>query len=471
MKKKFVLRSFAALLAITVTLTAFVGCGKKKADPTDSDKTGTTQETTKETTKEDTKPAEKVDLGGYEFIFASHWITQFFAEEGADAKTDKLLEVYKQIETELNCKITPLSIAQENVIPDITQAVMAGDKYADIVDLNVNWFHPLRAANALAPLNDVKELDIDSPDWLPLFKALSTYNGKIYGVSYASDAQPPELRTCMFFNKTLLEKEGQPNIYDLVDKGEWTWDKFREIAKAVTKDTNGDGENDIWGVNTIGLLAAPFIFSNGGSIVKEEGGKYSYTLNSSEAQAALQFVHDLKNVDKVFKNPAEGGDWTTPSIEFTKGNIAFHVMEYWAAPVWFSKDMKDDYGIIPLPKGPNATDYVGHFADGRFFSMTATNKDKDKSAIVFKKLVELTKSDAWQDLIKTQYLRDDKSMDNILMMMNKAVADPSRATPIWGPSIEPILGAIESGSKTPKAGTDEIAGEAQAALDEFFKQK
>ncbi|MBQ7930091.1 MAG: hypothetical protein IJ334_03640, partial [Clostridia bacterium] len=55
----------------------------------------------------------------------------------------------------------------------------------------------------------------------------------------------------IFFNKNLIEDYNFENPYELVYNGEWTIDKFCEMATAVTTDTNGDGKftnEDIIGV-------------------------------------------------------------------------------------------------------------------------------------------------------------------------------------------------------------------------------
>ena len=46
----------------------------------------------------------------------------------------------------------------------------------------------------------------------------------------------------------MFKEAGLPSLYDLIESGEWTWEKMREIAAALVADTDGDGQIDRYGV-------------------------------------------------------------------------------------------------------------------------------------------------------------------------------------------------------------------------------
>ena len=46
-------------------------------------------------------------------------------------------------------------------------------------------------------------------------------------------------------------------------KGEWTWEKFKEIAAAANKDTDSDGTVDIHGFACRENLSWCYLYSNG----------------------------------------------------------------------------------------------------------------------------------------------------------------------------------------------------------------
>lgn len=97
----------------------------------------------------------------------------------------------------------------------------------------------------------------------------------------------------MFYNKDLFDQEGVP--YPTKD---WTWNDFREIAKKLTKDLNGDGINDQFGANF------SFIFTDfetplwcfGGEVLNKDYTKC--LLNGPRAREAAQFIYDMKYKDR-----------------------------------------------------------------------------------------------------------------------------------------------------------------------------
>ena len=49
----------------------------------------------------------------------------------------------------------------------------------------------------------------------------------------------------MTYNAAMIDSLGLEAPESLAEKGEWTWDKFAEYAKACTQDTDGDGNMDV----------------------------------------------------------------------------------------------------------------------------------------------------------------------------------------------------------------------------------
>lgn len=56
----------------------------------------------------------------------------------------------------------------------------------------------------------------------------------------------------VFYNKDLLDQAGLPEPPHSYDDPSWTWDKYVNYAKKITRDTNGDGTPEIWGMDGVG---------------------------------------------------------------------------------------------------------------------------------------------------------------------------------------------------------------------------
>ena len=58
----------------------------------------------------------------------------------------------------------------------------------------------------------------------------------------------------MTYNAAMIDSLGLEAPESLAEKGEWTWDKFAEYAKACTQDTDGDGNMDVYGYGSAWTL-------------------------------------------------------------------------------------------------------------------------------------------------------------------------------------------------------------------------
>ena len=116
--------------------------------------------------------------------------------------------------------------------------------------------------------------------------------------------------TLMLVNKTLLQKE-----HIKMPDNNWTWDDFYKICKKVTKDTNGDGRLDQFGVYDYQWDDATL--SNGGKIFNASGTKCN--LSSKAMENAVLFTKKIQKISS-FTN--------LTSDDFDSGNIAFRPMTF-----------------------------------------------------------------------------------------------------------------------------------------------
>ena len=162
-----------------------------------------------------------------------------------------------------------------------------------------------------------------------------TYRGSQYALPYES---VPNL---MLVNKTLLKKN-----HIVLPDNRWTWDDFYNICKKVTKDTNGDGKTDQFGVYDYRWVDA--IYSNGGDIFNESGTSCNITNHSVED--AILFARDIYQLSGI-QNPT--------SDDFDKGKVAFRPITfsefrtYKPYPWKINKYFDFQWDCIPLPEGPD----------------------------------------------------------------------------------------------------------------------
>ena len=143
---------------------------------------------------------------------------------------------------------------------------MSGNPVSDFFYMGSPGVVPTLAKKGLfLPLEEIDTIPAGEDQVIPIekFKAFTGFGGKTYG--FATDAAVDKIG--VFYNRKLFADNGYPDPHTWISTKEWTWDKFQEIAKNMTKDTNGDGTNEQWGVMTYAGDWVWFVaLANGGTI-------------------------------------------------------------------------------------------------------------------------------------------------------------------------------------------------------------
>ncbi|OGO59323.1 MAG: hypothetical protein A2V85_09060 [Chloroflexi bacterium RBG_16_72_14] len=169
-------------------------------------------------------------------------------------------------------------------------------------------------------------------------KDFTTRDGVVFGL-------PRDLNViALFYNRDMFDAAGIAYPDDT-----WTWEKLVEVGKQLTRDTDGDGTIDQWGLYTettdMENAWSSFVWQAGGDILTEDGA--TSALDRPESAAGIQFLQDLIWKEKVVPDPAifaETGD------AFEQGVAAMEINGSWLVPTHEAAGIK--LGIAPLPAGP-----------------------------------------------------------------------------------------------------------------------
>lgn len=161
-------------------------------------------------------------------------------------------------------------------------AVQSGNA-PDVSSVDQIWNSGFAAADAIIPLDDyiaasgsVREENFFAGAW-----DSATWNGQVWGIPFNVDVWQ-----FTFYNKTLLDAAGV-DPQSLV-----TWEGLREAGKALTDRAAGKYGIGLFGhkgEDTI-VVVNSFIYSNGGSVLNEDG---SCALDEPEAVEALEYLVSL----------------------------------------------------------------------------------------------------------------------------------------------------------------------------------
>ena len=281
------------------------------------------------------------------------------ASEGSSGKTEltfmfrgqpKELEAYKSTvkkyeESHPNVKVTVVSVAPDQYDTKL-KAAIAGHKIPDVFFYNpaqvkayVNSGILLDITKYVEGSKDVKLSDM----WE---KGINKYRfdgkelgqGAIYGL-------PKDISGfALGYNKTMFEKAGIP----LPDKDKpYTLDQFIDVAKQLTKDTNGDGKVDQYGTGfNVQWSLQPIVWSNGADFIDETHTKV--TIDDPKFIEALQWFADQQTKFKVTPSISEAQTLDTYQ-RWMKGQLAFFPVGPWDMATYAT--LPFDYDLIPWPVG------------------------------------------------------------------------------------------------------------------------
>ncbi len=266
----------------------------------------------------------------------------------------------------------------------------------------------------------------------------------------------------LLWNKDLFEREGLPDLYELYENDDWTWDKFREIAIDATRDTSGDGEIDQWGLDK--PQAGDFILSNSGNLAREIDGKVTFTLNEPEAIDAINFLYELNVEDGVIYEM--GWDMGTA---FAEGKVAMAPHELWKVPWADPAGMEDEFGIVPMPKGPAADRYYYHCVSIPTSRMLPIASEDPVGMLAL--LTFLWRPDEWYEIGQVEevqnYAADRTSFEIIQRVTEEWEWDTLRYSALLD-NYGAAIGEAVEGERSASAAIDAIVSEIQSQLDDVF---
>ena len=277
-----------SLLSIVLALTLFMSAcsGGGTASPPEAEPTNTAVEETnnqQEEPKEEEptpEPEAVIDMQGKPIRVMS-WGNPL-GQEGTDLG-ETLIALENEMSTKHNTEFEFVEATWDNIVEKVTTSAMAGEPIADVFYLEKARAIPgMINSEFLTPISDF--IDFDDPKWPVKLKEVAGYDGKVYG--FATDISGG---AGIFYNRAILKKEGITDPHELLDKGEWTWDAFLDIAKKVTKDTDGDGKLDQYGVAIDAIsFTRSMIASNNADLTKMENGNLVYDAENPAAMEALR---------------------------------------------------------------------------------------------------------------------------------------------------------------------------------------
>lgn len=169
------------------------------------------------------------------------------------------------------------------------------------------------------------------------------WNGQHYLAPY--DNKPVYY---MIYNPKIFEEYGYENPWELWEKGEWTWDTFRELA-AELNITDENGDYICYGTCAPGY--GSLTGSTGVDYVALKDGFFENNLTHPDVVRAENYLNDMLFKDDIIKVKAQGG-WRN---YWNRGMVAMQIIDSWMlnGSAETSQAIQEGaLGIVPLPQDP-----------------------------------------------------------------------------------------------------------------------
>jgi len=275
-----------------------------------------------------------------------------------DLAQDMMFERVKYVEDKWNVTFEFLNMTYSGSKESINTSIMAGTPDVDVYMIGLAIGAPAVANGYAIDLRDVLPADhpvITGEDEVLTY--INTGNGAVSLLTNKNKENMVGSTYPLSFNLQMIEDANLEDPRDLVEAGEWTWDKFNEYIAALTQDVDGDGVTDIYGFGGWpGDYMPLIVMSNGTNIAATD----KENLSSPEVAEALQFIQDMYMNGYAYPIPAENG-WDICRFLYREGKVAFSPNAAWIMDS--NKDyafqnpdlptLEFDMVFVPWPAGPN----------------------------------------------------------------------------------------------------------------------
>ena len=404
------------------------GCGAAETLP--GAETLPSDNTPTETETEEAKPTSSVPLGtdlngGTVRIYTAP--TQDAArpmfsamETNGDVINDAVYRRNTDTEARLNVKLEFQEGNAADVLTLIPKTVQAGDDAFDIIATAQYQVVKILNTGVFLDTMDVPYIDVTKPWWAKAYiDALNIGSDRRYFLTGDITLEFLRWITCTYFNKTVYQNffESADDLYQTVLDGKWTLDVVNEMTRAVYADLNQNNKTDKEDLLGCGVITAAV----GDSLFYNAGGQCC--VPGPDGMPQLMPVTDRtvsimeKLIDLYYNNPscclfAETWDALNNEVTAKLASDQMLFMFGWLFSSDYLRDMKSDYGVIPIPKVDEAMeDYRALIHnDVVVFALPATCTQTEAAGAVLEEMAfqgYLTTSPTYYEIVlKDKYLRD-----------------------------------------------------------------
>ncbi len=443
-------RLFALALAFLMLMSAFASCGGGGNDSKDTTVAPSINDTTDASVTEEPKPEPEYVHDGKTFdgaeclvliagIAGKSDIDFNFQTENPTVVDQALYTSQSKVEEEKEVKFSYLKetgYSTRKGIQRITEEYTAGDSSYAFSYIAAYDLMSLANSNCLYDLNSAPNIDLSKSFWDQNAVEDFTSNGVTFFSTGDITILDDILQFVIIFNKDLMrETNPDVNLYDEVESGKWTLDKFVEYSKNFTEDIDGNDKLDM--SDKFGILMWDDIIyaglnASGERIVSYNKAESAFELSLYSSERAVNVLSswfDIQDSEAAInRSRFNQSDGTLSITAFIEDRALFFM------PMMLDvdniRDMDTDYGFLPYPKYDDTqTRYYTSTSAYHMAYICTTNTDIDidmrgavMQALAYYRQQYLTPA-YYEKTLVGKSVRDDESVLTLDILSSTRIYD------------------------------------------------
>lgn len=389
-------------------------------------------------------------------------------EGGGKLELQPIADLYKK-ETGTTVKLVELPYA--GLYDRISSELSSGSPTFDVAALDAIWLSAF--ADGVAPLDDLYTDEVKED----LFEGLITeaqVDGRFVGMPVWTNSEILFYRTDLFEDPANQADFEAKYGYPLAAPTDW--EQYRDVAEFFTRDTDGDGQVDLYGTDVKGAVETEWLatVSQAGEehmVLDAESGEV--TIADAEHLEALDFYTSLL---PYAPSGASQLDWAGSQNLFYQGSLA--MMRFWGHAYRATPDdsvVKDSIGVAPMIAGPGG---IGGVPGAWYLSVPTAGEKQDaaKEFIQFAYEHNDLSADTSLGLVARKSAFEAKSSEAgfenypaLLETLNAPQTLPRPATPEWQEIVDSVLTPMLQKAVEPGADNAALLEEAESQIEAILQ--
>ncbi|MBR6558757.1 MAG: hypothetical protein IKT70_07070 [Clostridia bacterium] len=445
------MKSFISIFLVIVMLLSFVACSggtEDKKNPNVSKDTTSSNEPNKSDIvyEEDDLP-DDLNFGGQ--------VVNFLAQNSADKNTEICTEelnsdivndsVYNRerfIEDRLNIELEPILVTFGDINIELERQMASDEDMYQICAHATSDFSKSVFKAYFYDLYELNYLNFDKPWWSQTFNDESEILDSLYFTTGSLALSLLRYTFAIFYNKTLAENNAEDipellDLYNMVESGDWTFDKLNQLSSTIFIDNNGNDtpdEEDTYGIGMQRAIGVDTMWSSFDiDVLAPDGeGWFELVVSTEKLYSAMEMVNNLLyNNTGCYNSGTSDEDLDTLAAMFASDNLLFMNNSLDAIETATLRNMQSDYGILPFPKYDSKQDNYYSYSHDWYttFAIPNTNRNPDVAAAVLEAMASYSYRDtvpAYLDTaLKGKYMSDPQSRRMIDLVVEGFKVDAS----------------------------------------------